>query len=886
VRPIPESPRLARTLLTLALPRDVRDEIVGDLEEVFQRRCLNNGAVGARIWYYREALSFAARFQVDRLGEHARMPRGATVMSISRDTRESLRAFARKPLLSATILGSIAVGIGANVALFSVLNALVLRPLPVRDPASLFQIVHAGDAGASASSAYAFYEHLQNNAKTIDGAFLADTSTTKAIIDGQAESIVAQQVTPGYFEVLGVRPHIGAVFQTLDRSGQASTRAAVISHHYWVRRFASDPGILGRTIVVDRVAHTIAGVAPARFVGLDVSRPVDVTVLLDGTRERQYWQSKDFIVRLAPGSSRQQAMLELNPLFHGYVSQHGSLSQTVRDRGFKWLDLESARSGLPELRDRYGTPLKIALAIMLALLLLACANLAGLFLARATDRRRDFAICLALGASRGRLARQLFCESLLFAAAGGVLGVLVAAWGTDAIVTVLADFGLSPALNLDPDLNVLTFTVAASLLTGLSIGVAPAWSMKKVGLNQVLAATGRTVGAARGPFNALIVAQLAVSIVLVVGAMLFATTLSNLKAQPLGFVPGGVLLMTLDADGTDLEGERLGLVHRHILEKLEALPGVVSATFATIPPMSSNVDGKPFSIPGVTFPTPDDGVLQVNTVGPRFFETFGIRLLRGRAVVASDNGTAPKVAVVSESMARYYFPGEDAIGRRVDVGRGRGGQIEIVGIAEDVRYKNLRTPAPRMAYVPALQREAEEESTFAIRMSGDPVSWAAAAVREIKNVAPGIPATDVITLARQRDKTVATERLLASLSLGFGALALALVGIGVYGMVGYTVSQRTAELGLRIALGAGRATVLWLIIREVLILISIAVAIGLTASYLAGSLVSAFLFGVQPAAPWVYAATLVVMVVTGVAATLAPTIRATRIDPIETLRAH
>jgi predicted permease len=381
------------------------------------------------------------------------------------------------------------------------------------------------------------------------------------------------------------------------------------------------------------------------------------------------------------------------------------------------------------------------------------------------------------------------------------------------------------------------------------------------------------------------VVQVALSTVLVVAATLFMVTLSNLKTQPLGFVADGVLTLTVDADGTDVEGARLGEVHRQMRDTLKALPGVEHASWATIPPLSSNEDGKPIAIPGVAFSSPDDGVLQVNTVGPDFFETFGVRILKGRGITASDAPSAPQVAVVSESMARHYFPGSDPVGRRMDVGRGRtGGQIEIVGIAADVRYRDLRTPPPRMVYVPALQREAEEETTFAIRGAGDPAMWGQSAKRALQAVAPAMVTTDVKTIAAQRDERLVNERLLAVLSGCFAGLALLLAGIGVYGVVTYSVTQRTAEIGLRMALGARRAGLLWLVMRGTLTLVIVATLLGVTAAFMTSSLVSSLLFGIQPAEPWVYSGTVGVLIGIGLVATAAPTLRAMRINPVETLR--
>jgi len=808
-------------------------------------------------------------------------------MSIFKDIRYSVRTFARKPVFTSAILLSLAFGIGANTAIFSILNTLMLRPLPVREPAALFQVLHSGDSGSFESSTYALYEHLRAHAKTLAGIFQVDpASTMKVLVDGQADTVVGQQVTGDYFSILGVRPLIGTVIEPRDERGSTPNRVVVLSHAYWERRFGSDPGVLGRTMTIDRVPHTIIGVTPPEFVGLQIGRPIDVSVPIDGSEERNFWKSRALVVRLIPGASREAALADLNVLFQQYLAADKTLSAGARAQGFKSLDLAPSSSGLPELRDRYGKPVQAMLAIVLTLLLLACANLASLFLARAAGRRRDLSLCLALGASRTRLARQLLSETVLISIAGGALGVLIAWWGVDLLVGFLPELGSSTGLQIDPDRNVLLFTLAVAMLTGLGIGLAPAWLAGTVDLREVLSAGERALALGSSTaFNVLIVIQIALSTVLVVAATLFAVSLSNLKSVPLGFVADGVLLLTLDADGTEFEGERLSTIQREILQKLQALPGVQHATFATIAPLSSTEDGKPFSIAGVTFSAPEDGVLQVNTVAPHFFETFGIPILKGRGITASDHQSAPQVAVVSEGMARYYFPGIDPVGRRLDVGVGRtGGQIEIVGVSSDVRYRDVRAPAPRMIYLSAFQRGAEEETVFAIRTAGNPANWTQSAQREIRTVISAVPTTDIKTLVRQRDQTLVKERVLALLSACFGGLALVLAAVGVYGVVTYSVTQRTPELGLRIALGANRAGLLWYVVRGTMTLIITGVALGLTGAFMTSSLLSSFLFGVQPAEPWVYSATMVLLLATGLLAAVGPTLRAMRIDPVETLR--
>ena len=801
------------------------------------------------------------------------------------DLRYGLRGLRRTPALAAMAVLSVALGVGASTAIFSVFNTLVLRPLPVRDPASLFQVQHRGDAGVFDSSTYALYEHLKDRT-TIAGAFQVDpASTTRALVDGQAESLVAQHVTDGYFDVLGIRPVIGSVIAPQPDRDSTRGPAVVLGHAYWVRRFGADPGVLGRSMTIDDVPHTIAGVTGPEFFGLQVGRRVDVTVPIDATDEPGFWKSRALVVRLAPGVSREAAAADLDVAFQHYLAADKNLSDNARARGFKSLDLASSSSGLPELRDRYGTPVRAMLAIVCVLLLLGCANLASLFLARATTRQRDLSVCLALGASRLRLARQILSEALFIAMAGGAIGVLVASWGVTMVAGFLPESGGPTDLQIPIDRNVLVFGLAAMVLTGLGVGLAPAWLSRSVDIRNMLSACGRTVSPGGAAFKILLVLQVALSTVLVVVAALFAVTLSNLRTQSLGFVADGVLTLTVDADGTGIEGSRLSEVHRQMLQTLHKLPGVERASFATIPPLSGNEDGKPISIPDVTFASPDDGVLQVNTVGPDFFETFGVRILRGRGIAASDHQSAPQVAVVSESMARYYFPGRDPVGRRMDVGRGRtGGQIEIVGVAADARYRDLRTPAARMVYVPAFQREAEDTIVFAIRSARDPALLAHTAKAALQDVMPAMLTTDVKTLIALRDERLVNERLLALLAGSFGAIALLLAAIGVYGVVTYSVTQRTHELGLRIALGARRAGLLWFVLRGMLALVAIAVLLGVTTAFMTSSLLASLLFGIEPAEPWVYAVTTALLLALGVVASVGPTLRATRIDPVATLR--
>ena len=613
-----------------------------------------------------------------------------------------------------------------------------------------------------------------------------------------------------------------------------------------------------------------------------------MSVPLDGSDEPTFWKSRALMVRLAPGVPREIALADLNVAFQQYVAD-SRLSERARAQAFKRLDLAPAASGLPEFRDRYGKPVQAMLAIVAVLLVIACANLASLFLARATARQRDLSVCLALGASRARVwhancsrrhsSSRSRVERSACSSPRGASNALVAFLpGRSARQPTCRSVrtGTSCCLRL-----------AASTMTGLVIGLAPAWFAGKVDLRDMLATGGRTVAGRRlGLPSAHRRFRSRCRRCSSWRPLLFAVSLNNLKTQSTGFAADGVLMVTADADGTGLEGDRLGEVHRQILERLRGLPGVQHATLATIPPLSSNEDGKGISIPGVH--------VRVSRRWRAAGEHRGTGLLRylRRAHPERPRHHRARTAARrrrSPSSAKAWRDTIFQVSIRWDgawtwAGVAAGGQIEIVGVASDVRYRDLRRPAARMAYLPAFQREAEESTVFAIRTAGDPVHLTQPAEREIHAVAPTILTTEIKTLLGRRDETLVNERLLALLSACFGGLGLLLAGIGVYGVVNYSVTQRTAELGLRIALGASRAGLLWLVVRRTLALVILAVVLGVIAAFLTSSFLSSFLFGIQPAEPWVYSATMALLIAIALVAAVGPTLRATRIDPIDTLR--
>jgi predicted permease len=582
------------------------------------------------------------------------------------------------------------------------------------------------------------------------------------------------------------------------------------------------------------------------------------------------------VVRLPDGTSPAAASSELTTLLEEFAA---AVPARSRLRGQR-VELRPVASGLGGIRERYLQPAQIVSAILGTVLLLACANWATLLLARASARRRELTIRVALGSSRFRISRQLFIESVSLALAGGALGFAAAMWS----VRYLPGNGLPAGLVIEPDLRVLLFAAAVTLGTGVLFALAPVWLIGGIRAGDLRASRGlgeaRGAGVARG----LVVVQVALSLVLVVAAAFFAATLRNLRGQDMGFAAADVVTFTLDADGTGLEGEPLTALHRQILDRLRALPDVQSATLASVTPLSSNEDGKGISIPGFVPRTDADSVAQVDTIGSEYFETYGIPILKGRGITASDAEGAPHVALISEGAARYYFQGADPIGRRMVIRGSTRLEPEIVGVVPDVMYDGLRAGAERMFYVPFYQRSAEGEYTFAVRTRGSTAPLMRRLPAEIAAIAPQMPVMDLTTLAGHIDARTANERLLATMSGFFGALALVVAAIGIYGIVAYTVARRTPEIGVRVALGASRGHVLRLVVQASVLVSTVGVVAGLGVSLAASRLLEGFLFGLPRTDPRIYSGALASLVVAGIVAAVPPVLRALRVDPVTALR--
>lgn len=820
-------------------------------------------------------------------------------MSLVQDLGTARRNLVRSPSFTLPVLLSLAFAIGATVAAFTIVNTLVLRTLPVAEPSRLFQVTHGGDRGTGAGANYTWYEQVRDSATSVAAAALTNNRMMKVVVGDQVESLNGQRVSGDYFSTLGIAPLLGRLIDKADEPATTSRRVAVISDAFWARRFGRAPSVLGTAIVVDQVRHEIVGVTPAAFFGLQVGQRIDVSVPLDGAEVRQGWLSMPLVVRLSPphhstAVTPEAATAELTTLLQQFFAQPDPMAfgrpMSDRDKAarFKFVRLEPIASGLGGLRRQFLDPAIAFLVLVGVMLLLACANWATLSMARASARRRDMTIRVALGAARGRLARQWILESVLLALAGGALGFLAASWGVTLLEHYLPAGGRPVDLRIAPDARVLLFTLAVSSLTGLLFGLAPAWLTGRLDARDLRTAgtteDARSLLLGRG----LVVVQVALSVVLVVAAAFFALTLRNLRHQDMGFAADAsgarVLLFTIDGEDLGLEGAPLIALQRRMLDRLRTLPAVERVTLGAVTPLSGNVDQKPIAVPGFVPASPDDLAAQVNTVAPDFFDVFGIPILRGRAITASDAEGTPRVALASESAARFYFPGVDPIGRSIVIKGATTTQVEIVGVVKDMMERDLRTAASRTFYVPLFQRNAEGEYTVAIRTSGNAEALTRLVQNEMNALVPGMPALVVTTMAREIDGRLVNERLLAIVSGLFGGLALLLAGIGIYGVVAYAVARRTPELGLRVALGAGRGHVVWLVLRGMVAILALGIGAGLAAALSARGVIASLLYGLPPSDARVYVAAVVFLAAIGLVASLAPLLRALRIQPMMTLR--
>ena len=839
------------------------------------------------------------------------------------DFRLALRQLRKSPAFTAVAVLSLAVGIGANTAIFTLVNDFLLRSLPVRSPGELVlfrvtegvrgRLSRGGEnngsidpvTGRSSSTSFSLlmFERFRAQHAALSEIFaFAPFSQVNILVDGQPEvAATAQLVSGNYHSGLGVPAVLGRTL-TLDDERPSAMEVAVISDRYWHRRFERDPAVLGKVIQINRVPTTIVGVTPPGFAGtMQAGEVPDVSVLIThhlhfqpnraGRAQPWYWWIR-IMGRLVPGATAAQARAELEPVFQ-QTAREGWLAGASLDRvpaqvpDDATLAADPGAQGENDTRRQYARPLRLLMGLASLVLLAACANVANLLLARNAARRREIAMRLALGARRGRIVRQLLAESLLLASAGAALGTVLA-WLTRDLLLALRPFGNSQVvLDLPLDARVLSVTVGTAAATALCFGLAPALRATRVDLTaEFQGGTRAPVGGGRSRLSqALMVVQVALSLVLLVTAGLFVRTLGNLAGVDAGFNRRGLVLFAIDATSAGYPRQQLTALQVRIQDRLARIPGVRAVTFSSVPLLSRTRQNKRISVPGR--PAPPGAPIAVNTNGlaPNFFAAMELPIVEGRGFAETDEGSRPKVAVVNQAFARKYFGGDDPLGRSIKFDSpGDDSLAEVVGVAHDAKYTELRGDTPPTVYLSALQ-QVDGNANFALRLASADAGVLAAIRSAVREVDPTLPVLNLRTQDEQIDRLQSQERLFARLAGFFGVLSLALASVGLYGLMSYAVLRRTAEIGLRMALGARRGQVLRMILRESLGLVCAGLVIGVAAATVAGRFVSSMLFGLSVTDPLTYGVAALVVSVVALLASVLPAQRASRVDPMVAFRA-
>jgi putative ABC transport system permease protein len=892
--------RLWRLLSTLPLRiralvrrNQVEQELDDEFRDHLERRIEADVARGMTASDARYA-ALRALGGIEQRKEECRDMRGNQVFDQFRqDVRYAWRSVAKSPGFTSITLLSLTLGIGANTAIFSLINALVIRPLPgIDQPERLVRLTNG-------SFSYAMFQEL-NRQRMFANAVAFSERRTPAEVNGSMQWTQVELVSGDYFTALGVRAALGRTLSPGDERTQAPV--AVLSHRFWTRGFSSDPGVLGQTVRVNGLPVTIVGVTAPEFGGVVVGSPTDITVPLTLapriwaelrsdvlTRRSARWVS--VLARLTPGESLEQANARLQVVWPRVLSAAAPAGSLPTSSFFAHrTQLRPAGNGFSQFRGPYVSPLYVLMVLVGLVLLIACANVANLLLARGAAREREFAIRLAAGASRSRVIRQLLTESALLAMVAALGGAILATWGTHLLVRFISSSRQPVFLDLGPDWRVLLFTIVVTGLTVLLFGLAPALRSVRVDVAASLKEHARSIGGAGTRLRrGLLVAQVALSMLLAVGAGLFIGSLRQVLAVDTGIDATNVLLVRADATDAGYRGERIAQFFTELLDRVNALPDVQSAAMSWVPPVSQGtVNSGDVSVEGFVARAGDDRLALSNFVSPRYFETVGQTLVLGRAFTEQDRQDAPDVAIVNESFARYFFGNENPVGRKFDPAGGNRFTCEIVGVVQDASYLSVKDEAKRVFYVPYAQGPdflLSENMILAVRSAAAGASLA----REVRQAVAQRDKSILVeteTLQNHIDGSLARDRLLAVLSGLLGAISLLLVAIGLYGVMAYSVLRRTGEIGIRMALGARPSAMLIMVLREGALLVLIGVFIGAVAALAATDVISSLLFGITARDTGAFAGAAAAMALAALLATLLPALRAARVDPMEALRAE
>jgi predicted permease len=849
----------------------------------------------------------------------------ASLDTAFRDFKYALRTLARTPGFTAVAILTLALGIGANTAIFTLLDQILLRMLPVKNPQELVLLTMRGrhygsNWGGNAISHPMFRDFAAHNEVFTD-MFARFPFGASITFKGQAEHVQMEMVSGTYFSTLGLNPILGRVFTPEDDRLPDAYPYVVLNYAYWKSRFSADPEILGKTLIVNNYSMTVVGVLQPGFDGVELGRSPKLFIPIMMQKEMMVGNPTDMLKerrnrwvnafgRLKPGISREQAKASLQPFMHSM------LEMEVKDKAFAhaspydreeflkcYIDVLPGSQGRSYTRQTLATPLWVLMATTGLVLLIACANLANLLLVRGSARKKEIAIRLAMGATRPRIIAQLLIESLSLAAVGAVAGLALAYWADKALMAVYlpSDSG-GLKISTTPDFRILLFTLAVTVVTGVLFGLMPALQTTKPNVASTLKdEAAAVVGGGHGALRkSLVIAQVTLSLLLLIGAGLFTKSLGNLRDLGPGFSPQNLVGFEIDPSYSGYSVPRLKAFYPQLLDALSSIPGVQSTGLASVRILEDNEWDSSMTVEGFTPPTPDaHPEPYMNEISPNYFATLGVPIVNGRDFRLTDTrevkhnpeekgelGWQPATVMINETFAKKYFAGRNPVGMHIGFGSDPGTptDMEIIGVVKDIKYTSLRDEIPPQAYLPYIADRFVGGMVIYVRTTADPTLLMASIRSKLRDLDPNIPISNMRTTEVQISNSLSSERMIASLSAVFGFLATILAVIGLYGVMAYTVAQRTREVGIRMALGAAQGSVIWMVMREVLILIAIGVAAGVPASLALTKLVQSQLFGLTPHDPATLTLATIALAAVASAAGYIPAWRASRLDPMKALR--
>ena len=835
---------------------------------------------------------------------------------LGRDLRYAGRSMRRHPAFTAAAIVSLAIGVGANTAIFGVLNALLIRPLAVAAPRELAYIRRVGPAAdrqrtsATTRFSYAALQRYGAAMHDAQGSLAAMSSVVRMQLvagnhaDEGAELILGQLVTGDWFTVLQVAPQAGRILTPIDDAAIGGQPVAVVSDAYWTRRFARDPSVIGSTLRVNGYPVTVVGVAAPQFDGFIVGDPVDVWLPTGLQQQVHYasnaditdadaskpWREQEGVAWLTPvvrvpSSLRGTATAAVDVAFRRDVEARAAKIANPEQRAFvlqTHAALGDGSRGLSSLREEFGSAVVVLMATVALVLLVACANLANLLMARGAARSREFAVRLSLGAQRGRLIRQLLTESLTLALIGGMASLLLAEAGSEALLRMASDGPAPLLLDVSFSWPLVAFAILVSIVTGVLFGLMPALRFSRADVNDAIKSGGRAVTASGGSAigRLLVVAQVALSFALLVGALLFVRTLHNLLTIDPGFEPVHLVTARFDPRMAGYTAKTMAALRERLLDAARAIPGAHSAAVAMCGTLANCHSVSDIDVPGRQRGVGDDADVQEDFVNAAYFPALGMTFVAGRNFSESDTPQTARVAIVNEAMARHFYGDVNPIGRVFTEGQ----KFEIVGVVRDSRINGLRETPPRMAFYPYSQNPEVPMRNVYVRFTGDGRLAAQQLRSAVRQADRAIAVREVVTLAELEERSVARERLVSTLTGTFGLLAVAVSCLGLYAMVSYSIAGRTNEIGIRLALGASPASVRWLVLRETLALVAVGIAAGIATTIPTLRLVETLLYGLSASDPFTFACAIATLSTVAIIAGLGPAWRASRVDPSTALR--